>query len=132
MSSMSAHHEVAAAGPVDIDRAVDSAQIVHVLRSFGILQDDIARATGVSPRAVRMWAARTTPGVPNRTHERRLHDLRQIVLVLREVLAPRGVGQWLRAPNRLLGRRSPLDACAAGDWDAVLGAATAFRDGDYI
>jgi predicted DNA-binding protein (UPF0251 family) len=128
-SSTWARNEVAATGGPAIDRAVEAAEIVRSLKPYGITQADLAQAMGVSPRTVRLWVAHATP---NRTHEARLHQLRQIVLVLRDALTPNGVGQWLRAPNRRLGRRRPLDVCAAGAVDEVLAAAEAFRDGDYV
>jgi len=131
-SSAWPHDEVAAAGGPVLGRAVEAAQIVRSLKAFGVTQADIARVVGVSPRSVRLWVAHEAPGTPSRAHEARLQQLRQIVLVLRDALTPHGVGQWLRAPNRRLELRPPLELCAAGAWDEVLAAAEAFRDGDYV
>jgi hypothetical protein len=58
--------------------------------------------------------------------------LRSVVLLLRESLTPRGVGQWLRAPNRLLGARRPIDVLSEGRIDAVREAAAAYVEGAYV
>jgi hypothetical protein len=121
----------AAAAPpaVPLERAVEAADVVHALRQFGLTQAAIALATSASARSVRNWQ-RTSAIRPQA--EDRLRDLREIALLLQETLTRRGVGQWLRARNRLLGGRRPLEVLAAGDTRAVREAAAAYVDGAYI
>jgi transcriptional regulator with XRE-family HTH domain len=111
-----------------LDRAVEADEILAALRGYGFTQADVARAVGVSDRAVRSWSQQ---GSLRRRNEERLHELRRIVLLLDDSLSHRGVGQWFRAHNRLLEGRRPLDVLAEGDTDAVRRAAGAFADGAY-
>lgn len=111
-----------------LDRAVEADEIVAALRGYGFTQADVARAVGVSDRAVRNWSQE---GSLRRRNEERLHELRRIVLLLDDSLSHRGVGQWFRAHSRLLEGRRPLDVLADGDTDAVRRAAAAFADGAY-
>jgi hypothetical protein len=115
--------------PVPLERAVEAADVVHALRQFGLTQAAIALATQATPRSVRNWQ-RTSAIRPQA--EDRLRDLREIALLLQETLTRRGVGQWLRAQNRLLGGRRPLEALAAGETQAVRGAAAAYVEGAYV
>ncbi|MPZ71814.1 MAG: DUF2384 domain-containing protein [Nitriliruptorales bacterium] len=112
-----------------LDRAVEAGEIVSALRGYGFTQADVARAVGVSDRAVRNWSGQVAL---RRGHEEQLQTLRQIVLLLSDSLTPRGVGQWFRAHNRTLDGRRPLDVLADGDAEAVRGAAAAFADGAYV
>ena len=112
-----------------IDRVIEPQEIVSALRTFGLSQGDIAVATAVSDRTVRGWKAH---GHISRGSEARLYELRQVVLLLADSLTPRGVGQWLRAPNRLLGGERPLDALHKGRAEDVRRAAAAFAEGAYV
>lgn len=112
-----------------IGRAVEADEILRALQGYGLTQADIAAAVGVTDRAVRDWL-QTKP--LRHQNEKRLHDLRQVVLLLDDSLSRRGVGQWFRARNRSLDGRRPLDVLAEGDFEAVHRAATAFADGAYV
>ena len=114
--------------PVTLERAVETADVVHALRQFG-LQAALALATRASLRSVRNW--QRTSAIRPQTEDR-LRDLREVVLLLQETLTPRGVGQWLRARNRLLGGRRPLEALAAGEVQGVREAAAAYVEGAYV
>ncbi len=114
---------------LQLEAAVEPNELVDVLRHYGgLTQRDIAQAAGVSDRTVYAWregtAARTA------TYDR-LAELREIVLILRDSLTPRGVGQWMRARNRSLTERRPLDVVLQ-DPAAVRAAAQAFAAGDYL
>lgn len=99
------------------------------LRDYGLTQASIARATGATVRSVRNW--QETSAIRPRNDER-LRELREIVLVLRETLTPRGVGQWLNARNRILGGRKPIEMLAEGRSKAVRDAANAYVEGAYV
>jgi hypothetical protein len=115
--------------PKNLDRAVEAGDVVRHLRDYGLTQTAIAKATGATVRSVRNW--QETSAIRPRNDER-LRELREIVLVLRETLTPRGVGQWLMARNRLLNGRRPLEVLAEGDAKAVRGAAEAYAEGAYV
>lgn len=112
-----------------IERAVEPDEIIQALKRFGVSQRDIAAATCVSDRSVRAW---TRAGGIRPTSYTRLTDIRDIVLTLRDTLTERGVGQWLRARNRMLDGRRPIDVLAAGGHDEVQRAAEAFVEGTYL
>jgi transcriptional regulator with XRE-family HTH domain len=115
--------------PPTLEGAIEVSHVVHGLRQFGLTQAEIGVATGAKVRAVRNWER--TSATRRRTEDR-LHDLREVVLTLQRTLTPRGVGQWLRARNRVLQGRRPLEALAAGDVEAVREAAEAFVEGSYV
>jgi hypothetical protein len=112
-----------------LDRAVEVGDVVRRLRDYGLTQSAIAKATGATVRSVRNW--QETSAIRPRNDER-LRDLREIVLILRDTLTPRGVGQWLTARNRLLGGRRPIEVLSEGDAKAVRDAATAYVEGAYV
>lgn len=115
--------------PPTLERAIEVSHVVHGLRQYGLTQAEIGAATGAKARAVRNWER--TSATRRRTEDR-LRDLREIVLLLQRTLTSRGVGQWLRARNRVLQGRRPLEALAAGDVPAVREAAEAFVEGSYV
>ena len=117
------------AGVRPLDSAVEARDIVRALREYGFTQAAIAEVIGATERSVRNWG-RTSAIRPQ--SEERLQELRQIVLLLKDTLTARGVGQWFRARNRVLGGRRPGDVLAEGKIDAVKGAAEAYLEGAYV
>lgn len=117
-----------AQNPDVLERAVEAPEIVCALKPYGVTQADIADATGVTDRAVRGW--RSSAIRPERYD--RLAELRDIVLLLSESLAPRGVGQWLHARSRLLDGERPVELLKLGKVEEVRRAAAAFVDGSYV
>jgi hypothetical protein len=112
-----------------LDRAVEAGEVVRRLRDYGLTQASIAKATGATVRSVRNWQVTSAIRPQN---DERLRDLREIVLLLRETLTPRGVGQWLTARNRLLGGRRPIEVLSEGHADKVRDAAKAYIEGAYV
>lgn len=113
-----------------LDRAVEVRDVVRSLRhGYGLTQSTIARATGTSPRSVRNWEITSSI---RETNDDRLRELREIVLLLSETLTARGVGQWLRARNRLLKGHRPIDLLANGKIKSVRNAAKAYVEGAYV
>jgi transcriptional regulator with XRE-family HTH domain len=113
-----------------LSRAVEVRDVVRRLRDdYGLTQSAIARATGTSARSVRNWEAISSIRTRN---DERLRDLREIALILSDTLTTRGVGQWLRARNRLLKGRRPIDELAEGKMKAVRNAARAYVEGAYL
>ena len=113
----------------NLDRAVEAGEVVLRLRDYGLTQASIAKATGATVRSVRNWQETSAIRPQN---DERLRELREIVLLLRETLTPRGVGQWLNARNRTLAGRRPIDVMAEGRTDAVRDAAKAYVEGAYV
>lgn len=120
----------ASANPVkSLDRAVEAGEVVLRLRDYGLTQASIAKATGATVRSVRNWQETSAIRPQN---DERLRELREIVLLLRDTLTPRGVGQWLNARNRILGGRRPIEVLSEGHAKLVRDAANAYVDGAYI
>ncbi len=111
-----------------LERALEPRDVLDALQAYGLTQTEIARATGVTPRAVRKWPA---AGLRPKSRDR-LQDLRALVLRLEDGLTPRGVGEWLHARHRLLGWRCAIDVLAEGDAGQVEQAAAAYLAGDFI
>ena len=120
---------VAANAAKSLDRVVEAGDVVRRLRDFGLTQSAIAKATGATVRSVRNWEA--TSAIRPRNDER-LRDLREIVLILRETLTEKGVGQWLQARNRTLKGRRPIELLERGEFEAARNAARAYVEGAYV
>jgi hypothetical protein len=112
-----------------LGRAVEVKDVVTALQGFKLSQTELAKATGASERSVRNW--KKTSGIRPQ-YEERLRDVREVALILQDSLTPRGVGQWLRARNRLLRGKRPLEMIARGKVDEVVKAAQAFVGGAYV
>lgn len=93
----------------------------HLLRALseelGLTAEDIAQATGVSAATIRRWAK--GDGSPRRDSERRLDDLRVLVLFLGLALKPRAIATWLRTTNPGLGGERPIDMLARDEYNRV-------------
>lgn len=113
-----------------LERAVEPNEIVSALGRYGLTQKDIAAACQVTERTVYAWK-HGQGGVRDRNYDR-LAAVREVVLVLRDSLTDRGVGQWFRAGNRLLDGRRPIEVLHDGDLEAVRRAAEAFAEGVYV
>ena len=112
-----------------LDRAVEAGDVVLRLRDYGLTQASIAKATGATVRSVRNWQETSAIRPQN---DERLRELREIVLLLRETLTPRGVGQWLNARNRNLDGRRPIEVLSEGRADLVRDTAKAYVEGAYV
>lgn len=112
-----------------LDRVVEAGDVVRRLRDYGLTQSAIAKATGATVRSVRNWEA--TSAIRPRNDER-LRELREIVLILKETLTEKGVGQWMRARNRTLKARRPIELLERGQFETVRNAAKAYVEGAYV
>jgi uncharacterized protein (DUF2384 family) len=121
--------KASASAAKNLDRAVEAGDVVLRLRDYGLTQASIAKATGATVRSVRNWQETSAIRPQN---DERLRELREIVLLLRETLTPRGVGQWLNARNRNLGNRRPIEVLSEGRADEVRDAAKAYVEGAYV
>lgn len=116
--------------PRSLEAAVEARDVIRAFREeYGLTQSTIAQAIGVGERSVRNWEKNSALRPKN---EDRLQELRAIVLLLKDTLTPRGVGQWLRARNRVLSGRRPIEVLAHGNIEAVKSAATAYVEGAYV
>ena len=89
----------------------------------------IARATGANVRTAERWRSGQSPQARFRD---RIGELQAVLDVLGRGMTDAAKRDWLEAPNAALGWRRPVDRLAAGDFDAVLGAAESYVVGDYV
>lgn len=107
----------------------DAEGLLGALRTFGFTQADVAAATGADVRSVRNWQRGRTP---SSTNEDRLRELHYLASELADTFDPPGPAQWMRAPNRTLRGRKPIDVLRDGEYEQALGAVNAYLDGTYI
>lgn len=93
-------------------------RIVEDVTRSVLSQSELARAVGSSVRTVQNWSSGGTS--PRGTAAQRLLDVSHVVNELREAYTDEGVQIWLRARNRNLGGRRPLELLAEDEVDAVL------------
>ena len=55
-----------------------------------------------------------------------------IMQILEDSLTAEGIDQWLRAANRLMDGRRPIDLIDEGDTESIGQAAQAFLDSAYV
>lgn len=103
--------------------------MVRELRTRGLRQADIAKATGTTERTVSNWARGRQTTARN---EDRLRELYYLSNLLSETLDDPGPGQWLRSPNRMLRGTRPLDVLAVDGYERVLNAVNAYLEGVYV
>ncbi|WP_420640236.1 antitoxin Xre/MbcA/ParS toxin-binding domain-containing protein [Candidatus Poriferisocius sp.] len=101
--------------------------VVRAIRSAGLTNAEIARATGVRERQVQNWASGQSR--PRDVSRDRLVDVHYLVQQLAEVYKPEGVDIWLHARNRALDGERPIDLLAQGEFKLVLDAVNRLRSG---
>jgi len=108
----------------------DPASTVRLLVEIGLSDEDIATAVGVTERSVRRWRAGEGERAPLLRKWRAVDDLRTIVLILAEdgSLPLEGIVYWLRARNRRLDDRRPLDVLCLGEFENVRDAVLSLID----
>jgi len=102
-------------------------EIVREIRTTGLSNGDIAKATGVKERQVQHWAAGSSR--PRDETRDRLVDTHYVVRLLGTVYRPEGVEIWMHAKNRAFDGARPIDLLAAGDFQPVVGAVERLRTG---
>jgi hypothetical protein len=102
-------------------------EIVHELRSAGLNNGDIAKATGVRERQVQHWAAGSSR--PRDETRDRLVDTHYVVRLLSEIYRPEGVEIWMHAKNPEFEGARPIDLLAAGEFQPVVNAVERLRSG---
>jgi hypothetical protein len=88
----------------------------------------VSEATGANQRTVERWRAGTPPR--RSVYRVRLEDLAAVLEMLGPNIGPRARQAWLTARSAHLGWERPIDLLAAGEFEAVRGAAVAYAAGD--
>jgi uncharacterized protein (DUF2384 family) len=89
----------------------------------------IARATGANVRTAERWRSGQSPQARFRD---RIGELQAVLDILGRGMTDDAKRDWLEAPNAVLSWKRPVDRLAAGDFDAVRGAAESYSAGDYV
>ena len=88
---------------------------------------DLARVSAAHPRSVIRWQTQETK--PRRQAEERLLELRAVVELARSVMQDEAARFWVRAPNRDLDYKKPLDLVANGQYERVIDLLLALAEG---
>ena len=89
----------------------------------------IARATGANVRTAERWRGGQSPQARFRD---RIGELQAVLDILGRGMTDDAKRDWLEAPNGALAWQRPVDRLAAGEFDAVRGAAESYTVGDYV
>lgn len=90
-----------------------ASEAAHIQEIGHLSPSDIARATGASETAVRVWLRDERS--PSRVHAQRLVELSSLVERLVRVMQPAYVPVWMRKPIPLMDDDKPLDVIAADE-----------------
>lgn len=99
----------------------------HLYEGSVVDAADIARVSSTHPRSVIRWQTQETK--PRRQAEERLLELRAVVDLARSVMQDDAARFWMRAPNRDLGYKKPLDLVADGQYEKVIDLLLALAEG---
>jgi len=93
-------------------------RVVEEVTRAGITQAELAKAVGSGPRAVQNWAS--GQNTPRGEAVKRLLDVRTVVELLSDSYTDEGTDIWLRARNRNLDMRRPIDLIIEGHIEQVI------------
>jgi DNA-binding transcriptional regulator YiaG len=107
-----------AVGQTNGPASITYMRVVEEVTKVGITQAELAKAVGSGARAVQNWAS--GHNTPRGEAVKRLLDVRTVVELLSDSYTDEGIDIWLRARNRNLEMRRPIDLIIEGDVDAVI------------
>jgi putative toxin-antitoxin system antitoxin component (TIGR02293 family) len=99
----------------------------HLYEGSVVDTADLARVSSAHPRSVIRWQTQETK--PRRDAEERLLELRAVVDLARNVMQDDAARFWMRAPNRDLEYKKPLDLVANGQYERVIDLLLALAEG---
>jgi len=101
----------------------------NLRKKYAIPQSLFARLLDVSVRTASGLESGT---VPAPRVARRLTEVRRLCDALADVAKPAYIGEWLQAPNELLGGLKPVEAIERGQIDLVWRIVEGLRSGSYL
>jgi len=94
----------------------DEFSVPATRRKLGLSQEELARVTGYSTRAIAGWEA----GQPLRDAARqKLIEADRLGEALAKIVSSEKLGQWLRAPNSAFQGQTPLQLMERGESDRL-------------
>lgn len=99
----------------------------HLYEGSVVDTADLARVSSAHPRSVIRWQRQEA--TPRRQAEERLLELRAVVDLARSVMQDDAARFWMRAPNRDLDYKKPLDLVANGQYEKVIDILLALDEG---
>lgn len=91
-------------------------KVAGIRLASGLSQDEFARLTGYSTRAVAGWEA----GKPvARAARRRFAEIDRLLKALAELMRPGSIGRWLRQPNEAFEGQTPMQVVERGEGDRL-------------
>jgi transcriptional regulator with XRE-family HTH domain len=99
-----------------VSEARGGALVAAIRAASGLSQEEFARLTGYSTRAVAGWEA----GKPlARAGRRRFAEIGRLLKALAELMPPGQVGRWLREPSGEFDGQTPMQVVERGEADRV-------------
>ncbi|MEO0795417.1 MAG: hypothetical protein AAFX93_09655 [Verrucomicrobiota bacterium] len=83
---------------------------------YSIIQPDLTRLTGYSPRTVATWKK---DGVTSNAAMKQVRELIRLFAALSEHMEPNYVGTWLKDPNDAFEGSTPLQVIERGHVDRI-------------
>ena len=90
--------------------------VKDVCKRYHLVRHDLTRLTGYSQRAVDQWASGKQPAAPAR---KQLTELVRLFDALADLMTPKNIGAWLKAPNEAFENSTPLQVIERGEQDRI-------------
>jgi len=90
--------------------------VVPPRHQFSISQEDLARITGYSVRAI---AGIEAGNAPSKSAARKFKEVTRLLTALSELMPAAHVGEWMRRPNDAFQGQSPLHIMERGEADQI-------------
>ena len=94
----------------------EGSYFTDIRAASNLSQDEFARLTGYSTRAVAGWEAGKALARPAR---RRIAEIGRLLKALSELMPRDQVGQWLRGPNKAFDGQTPMQVVERGEADRL-------------
>ncbi len=106
--------------------------VLRLKDALGLTVEELAAATGRSPRSAARWLAAEGLSPAGGTAARSIRRLAYLEYLLAEVLGAHQYGDWLRTPNPGFRGASPIDLITTGRLEEVIGVLEVLGDGTPV
>lgn len=100
----------------DGSRQVAPGRITSIREKIGISQEELARVSGYSLRAIANLEAGKTP---SKSVRRKMQEVARLLTALCELMPSAAVGEWLKESNEAFGGQAPMHMIERGEADRI-------------